>query len=176
MAENRNTQLRIDIHFQSHLRNRRYWKRIMHQSIPPAPSPPPPPGYCGSFHLPALSVPGVGHLHILHCLGAGHLPTSGPFPSFWHARDFLSEYNYTEGFTEKNKQIGSSVKDRNNLKRVVKACSQFYACISSLLIKPQLHREIGAIDVNQRFWLLSQISVYIIWRTSFHIYKTIHNI
>ena len=22
---------------------------IMHQSIPPAPSPPPPPGYCGAF-------------------------------------------------------------------------------------------------------------------------------
>ena len=34
---------------------------------------------------------------------------------------------------------------------VVKACSQFYACISSLLIKPELHSEIGAIDVNQRF-------------------------
>ena len=26
-----------------------------------------------------------------------------------------------------------------------------YACISSLLIKPELHSEIGAIDVNQRF-------------------------
>ena len=37
------------------------------------------------------------------------------------------------------KQIGSSVKDRNKLKRVVKACSRFYACISSLLIKPELH-------------------------------------
>ena len=39
------------------------------------------------------------------------------------------------------KQIGSSVKDRNKLKRVVKACSRFYACISSLLIKPELHSE-----------------------------------
>ena len=34
------------------------------------------------------------------------------------------------------KQIGSSVKDRNKLKTVVKAFSRFYACISSLLIKP----------------------------------------
>ena len=25
------------------------------------------------------------------------------------------------------------------LKRIVKACSRFYACISSLLIKPELH-------------------------------------
>ena len=60
------------------------------------------------------------------------------------------------------KQIGSSVKDRNKLKRVVKACSRFYACISLLLIKPKLHSEIGAIDVNQRFLLLNQISVDII--------------
>ena len=51
---------------------------------------------------------------------------------------------------KKIKQIGSSVKDRNKLERVVKACSRFYACISSLLIKPELHSEIGAIDVNQR--------------------------
>ena len=33
---------------------------VMHQSIPPAP-PPPPPATAG--HLPALSVPGVEHLH-----------------------------------------------------------------------------------------------------------------
>ena len=52
-------------------------------------------------HLPALSVPGVGQLQILHCPEAGHLPTPGPFPSFWHACSFLSEYNYTEGFTGK---------------------------------------------------------------------------
>ena len=36
------------------------------------------------------------------------------------------------------KQIGSSVNDRNKLKRVVKACSLCYAFISSLLIKPEL--------------------------------------
>ena len=54
------------------------------------------------------------------------------------------------------KQIGSSVKDRNKLQRVVKACSRFYmyVCISSLLIKPELHSEIGAIDVNQRFLVI----------------------
>ena len=48
-------------------------------------------------HLPTLSVPGVGHLQMLHCPGTEHLP----IPSFWHARGFLSEYNYTEGFTGK---------------------------------------------------------------------------
>ena len=34
-------------------------------------------------------------------------------------------------------QIGSCVKDRNKLKRVVKACSRLYACTSSLLIKQE---------------------------------------
>ena len=113
----------------------------MHQSIPPAPSP----SRATAGQLPALSVPGMGHLQIFHCPGAGHLPTPGPFP-FKHTRGFPSECNYTEGFTGKKKRIGSSVKDRKKLKRVVKVCSRFYACFSSLLIKPKLlHSEIGAI-------------------------------
>ena len=62
---------------------------------------PPPPHRATEEHLHALSVRGVGHLQILHCPGAGHSPTPGPFPRFWHARGFLSEYNYTEGFTGK---------------------------------------------------------------------------
>ena len=40
------------------------FEKIMHQSIPPAPSPLP---RATAGHLPALSVPGVGHLQILHC-------------------------------------------------------------------------------------------------------------
>ena len=121
------------------------WKesRIMHQSIPPAPNP----GIC-----PPCQSRGWG---ICKHLCTARRPTPGPFPfpSFWHARGFLSEYHYTEGFTGK-KQIGSSVKDRNKFKRVVKACSRFYACISSLAIKPELHSEIEAIDVNQRFLII----------------------
>ena len=62
---------------------------------------PPPPPRATAGHLPALSVPGVGHLEILHCPGAGHLPAPGRFQSFWHARSFLSQYNYTQGFTAK---------------------------------------------------------------------------
>ena len=44
----------------------------------------------------------------------------------------------TQRILLKNKQIGSFVKDGKKLKRVVKACSRFYVCISSLLIKPEL--------------------------------------
>ena len=58
-----------------------------------------PPSYCGAF---ARLVSPVGwHLQILHFPGAGNLSTPRPFPSFWHARGFLSEYNYTEGFSGK---------------------------------------------------------------------------
>ena len=61
---------------------------------------------------------------------------------------------------EKKKQIGSSVKDRKKLKRFVKACSRFYACISSLLIKPEFHSEIGSYRRESTyFWLVNQISV-----------------
>ena len=125
---------------------------VMHQPIPAAPSLTPPPPRATAGHLPALSVSGVGRLQILRCPGAGYLPT----PSFWHARGFLPEYNCTKDFTGKTKGIGSFVKDRKQLKRFVKACSRFYACMSSLHIKPELQGN-GAIDVNQR--LLNQISV-----------------
>ena len=76
-----------------------------------------------------------------------------------HSRGFDTHaVSYQNITTQKvlleKKQIGSSIKDRNKLKRVVKACSRFYACVSSLLIKPELHSEIGAIDVNQRFLVI----------------------
>ena len=135
----------------------------MHQSIPAAPSPAP---GATEGHLPAFkSGPVVGHLQIFYCPETGHLLTPGPTPSFWHSRGFLSKYKYLEDFTEKNKQIGSSVKDGKKLKRFVKAFSPFYAYISSLLIKPELHRgkwplskvrvaKSEAIDVNQRFFCI----------------------
>ena len=55
---------------------------IMHQSIPTAPSPP----WATAKYLPAFSVPGVGHLQILRCPGAGYWPTPGLFPSFLSKR------------------------------------------------------------------------------------------
>ena len=62
---------------------------------------PPPPPRATAGHLPALSVLGIGHLQILRGPEAGHLPTPELFPSFWHIRGFLSEYNYTEDITQK---------------------------------------------------------------------------
>ena len=57
-----------------------------------------------------------------------------------------------------------------------RTCFRFYACISSLLIKPELDSEIGSYRRESKsFGLLNQISLDVISRTSFHIYKTIHN-
>ena len=97
---------------------------LMHQSIPPAPSPR------------ATS----GNLQILHCPGLGICQPRG------HSRAFdthaVSYQNITIHMVLlEKKQIGISVNDRNKLKRVIKARSRFYACISSLLIKPELHSE-----------------------------------
>ena len=63
----------------------------------------------------------------------GHFPTPGLFPCFWHARGFLSEYSYTEDITGKK---ADCIICQGQV--VLKACSRFYACISSLPIKPEL--------------------------------------
>ena len=55
-----------------------------------------------------------------------------------------------------------------NFAKFVKACSRFYACISSLLIKPELHSENGSYRLESTFfWLLNQISVDVIEEHSF---------
>ena len=48
------------------------------------------------------------------------------------------------------------IRDRDAGADQEKACSRFYmyVCISSLLIKTELRSEIGAIDVNQRFFVI----------------------
>ena len=118
---------------------------IMHQSIPPAPSPPP----ATAGYLPALSVPGV-FATFRTARGLGICQPRGNSRAF--DKHAVSYQNITtQKVLLEKRLIGSSVKDRNKLKRAVKACSRFYACISSLLIKPELRSEIGAIDVNQRF-------------------------
>ena len=50
----------------------------MHQSIPPAPSPPP----VTAGHLPALSVPGMGHLKFYTAQGPGICQPRGHSQAF----------------------------------------------------------------------------------------------
>ena len=73
-----------------------------------------PPGVTGGGAFDRLVSPGVGHLQILHCQRPGHLPTQ-------HAASYQNITN--QRVLLEKKQIGSSVKERNKLKRVVKACS-----------------------------------------------------
>ena len=142
---------------------------FMHQSIPAAPSSPPL-TRATAGHLPAFSVPGVGHLQILRCPVAGLLPNPGLFRSFWNARGFLSEYYYTEDITGKKADWlicqGRGCKGMFSI-----LCMHFFIAFQASRIT---ERNSGAINVNQRF-LVSESNLCI-WRTSFHIYKTIHNI
>ena len=84
---------------------------MMHQSIPAAPSPPPP-RRATADQLPALSVPGVGHL-----------PTPGPLPSFSHARCFLSEKKITQMISLGKKADWLICHGQEKIEEVVKACS-----------------------------------------------------
>ena len=111
------------------------YQTLIQQSIPAEPSHPLP-SQDTAGHLSAFSVPGVVHLQIFHCLGAEHLPTRGLFPSLWHARSFLSEYNYTEDITEKSRL--AHVKDRWLLRHVLDFMHAFLHCLSSQNYLPKL--------------------------------------
>ena len=128
----------------------------MHQWIPAAAKQsPPPPSRDTAEHLPALSVQGVGYLQILCCPGAGHLPNPGDIPERLTSKRFPISILLHKGFYWERKQIGSSVMDMRKLERFVKVCSWFCACISSLLIKPELQAaKSGTIDENQRFLVI----------------------
>ena len=121
----------------------------MHQSIPAAQSPLPPRLL---RHLPALSVPGVGHQQILRFPGTGHLPTPRPLPSFWHARGFLSEYNYSEDFTGKTSRLAHLLRTRKNCRGLLKHILDFTHAFLHCLSSPKYIAKSGAIDVNQRFY------------------------
>ena len=109
--------------------------RSVNSSCAQPPSPPPP---ATLEHLPTLSVLGVGHLQILR---AAQGPGIGQ-PQTFDTHCFLSAYNYTVDFTGKTSRLAHLLRTKK-LKRVGNVCARFYACISSLLIKPELHSEMG---------------------------------
>ena len=110
---------------------------------------PPPPGYFGEFAR--LVSPGDGAFANFALPGGRAFANPGGHSRAFDTHSVSYQNITTRMVLLEEKQIGSSVKDRDKLKRVGKASSRFYACISSLLIEPKLHSEIGAIDVNQRF-------------------------
>ena len=130
----------------------------------------PPLGYCGAFAR--LVSPGGGAF--------ANFVLPGP-RAFCQLRAFNTHtISYQKITTQRillEKQADwLIVKDGKKLKRFVKARSPFYACISSLLIKPELEAKLGSYRREYTFsWLLNQVSLDIIWRTSLYIYKTINS-
>ena len=126
----------------------------MHQSIPPAPSPSPspPPRLLRGICPPRQSR--VGAFADFSLPGGRAFFNPRAIPKLLNTRGVFYQNITTQRVLLEKKQIGSSVKDRNKLKTVVKAFSRFYACFSSLLIKPKWQSEIGAVDVNQRFLVI----------------------
>ena len=96
-------------------------RNLMHQSIAAAPSPPPPPPATAD-HLPALSVPWVGHLQILCCRGPGICQPRG------HSRAFDTHAVSYQNITTQRILLGKKAdwlicQGQEKLKRFVKACS-----------------------------------------------------
>ena len=106
---------------------------------------PHPPGYCGAFaHL--VSPGGGGICKCCAARGPGICQPRGQPRAFdTHAVSY--QYNYTEDFTGKTSTLAHLSRTGKKLKRFVKACSRFYACIFSLLIKPELHGETWELSV-----------------------------
>ena len=144
----------------------------MHRSIPavPRPTPPPHPPPCTLLRgiCPPCQCRGWGLFKFCAARGPGICQPWGFFKAF-----VTCYQNKTTQRILLEKQAYWLIwQGQEKLKRVVKACSRFYACISSLLIKPELHSEIRELSTwINILWLINQISFDIIRRTSFHIYN-----
>ena len=144
----------------------------MHQSIHALPSlaqPPPPPPHPGLLRgiCPPFQSQGWGICKFCAARGRALAPRG-------YSRDFdthaVSYQNITTQRTLLKKKADLLICQGQ---RVLKACSRFYACISSFLIKPELHSKTREVStwINVFGLVNGQISLDIIWRTSFHIYN-----
>ena len=82
-----------------------YINASVNSSCAQPPPPPPPPPWANAWHLPALSVPGMGHLQILLCPGTGYLP---------------SNFHFAKIFGNFNREINESFHPSGNSPRPVK--------------------------------------------------------
>ena len=103
-----------------------------------------------------LFSPGVGHKQILPSPRIGYLLTPGPHQSFLHVHGFLSEFCHTEDYAGKTSRLAHLSRTAKNLWRVARACSLLHACISSLLINPELHNEIGSYRGESMFFMVTK--------------------
>ena len=126
--------------------------RIMHQSIPAAPSTPPPPGLLRGIFPPCQSR-GWGISKFCAARGPGICQPRG------HSLAFDTHAVSYQKITTQRILLGKKAdwlicQGQEKLKRFVKACSWFYACISSLLIVLELHSEIESYRRESRFLVI----------------------
>ena len=127
--------------------------QIMHQSIPAVPSPPPPPHPPRLLRCicPPCQSRGWGICKFCAPGGPGICQPRG------HSWAFDTHAVSYQKITTQRILLGKKAdwlicQGQEKLKRFVKACSWFYACISSLLIKPELHSEIGSYRRESTFF------------------------
>jgi len=114
--------------------------------------PAPPPG-ATARHLPAS--PGGGAFANFALPGGRAFANPGTIPELLTRTWFPIRIITTQKILLEIKQIGSSVKDRKKLKRVVKTWRHvldFMHAVSSLLIKPELHSQIGSYRCESTFF------------------------
>ena len=121
----------------------------MHQSIPAAPSPSPP-GLLRGICPPRQSR-GWGICKFCAARGPGICQPRG------HSWAFDTHAVSYQKITTQRILLGKKAdwlicQGQEKLKRFVKACSWFYASISSLLIEPELHSEIGSYRRESMFF------------------------
>ena len=133
----------------------------MQQSIPVAPSTPLPPPRAtaerGSF--PPCESRGCGICKFCTARGPGICQPRGQPRAFdTHA---VSYQNITTQRILLEKQAVWLIwQGWGKMKRFVKACSRFYACTSSLLIKPELHSETRELSTWINAFLVIELSFY----------------
>ena len=127
---------------------------LMHQSILPAPNLP---GLLRGIWPPCRSR-GWGICKFFTARGPGICQPRGHSRAFKHARGFLSECNYTEGFTGKKSRLAhlsrTGINWRELLRHVLDFMHAFLHCLSSqnyYLAKLEL-----SMWIND-FWLLNHI-------------------
>ena len=127
---------------------------IMYQSIPAAPSPPPPLGLLQGIRSPCQTR-GWGICKFCAARGPG---ICQPRAFDTHA---VSDQNITTRRILLEKHADWLIcQGREKLKRFVKACSRFNACISSLLSKPDYIAKLGSYRRESTFfWLLNKVSL-----------------
>ena len=113
---------------------------VMHQSIPAAPSTPPPGRLRGI--CPPCQSRGWGICKFCAAWGPG---ICQPWGHSWAFDTHMVSYQkiITQRILLGKKADWFICQGPEKLKRFVKECSWFYACISSLLIEPELYSEIG---------------------------------